>query len=300
MNFLVASALFKQINHAFQSLNPDEVRKMAEEPVVFGVLASAEQCVHDIQDFLLQTSGRDTCDFVTNDRSFLRITSVEDFGRATVGFSEHGIPHPAHFYAFDSMRPLLSARKLLDNHEDLWLPLASRFPGLRAEVSERLILKIARENTLFTVATAVPNIIPSVLTLPWSVGEFASDTAFLTMNQVRLSFLLAAAHGYEPGYNQQSLKITSIIGAAFGWRALARELVSKVPAGGGLVSKGIIAYAGTYAVGQGLLHWYREGKLLRRIDRRRLYEDAKTRSRNAVEQIVDRIIRTSRSVHETV
>ena len=39
---------------------------------------------------------------------------------------------------------------------------------------------------------------------------------------------------------------------AFGWRALARELVGHIPLGGGLIPKGAIAYAGTYVVGKGL------------------------------------------------
>ena len=43
-----------------------------------------------------------------------------------------------------------------------------------------------------------------------------------------------------------------IAGGAFGWRALARELVGKIPFGGGLLPKGAIAYAGTYLAGKAL------------------------------------------------
>jgi len=39
------------------------------------------------------------------------------------------------------------------------------------------------------VITALPDIIPSIVDLPWSIGEFASDTAFLTINQIRMAFL---------------------------------------------------------------------------------------------------------------
>ncbi len=161
-------------------------------------------------------------------------------------------------------------------------------------VSERLIWKIAKENTLFTVATSLPNVVPTVLVLPWAVGEFASDTVFLTMNQVRLSFLLAAAHGKEVSYDSQSVKIGSIAGVALGWRAIARQIVSKVPAGAGLVPKGLIAFAGTYVVGRALEHWFREGTPLGRAAQKEHFEDARRRGRAAVERIVDSAFSGSR------
>ena len=82
---------------------------------------------------------------------------------------------------------------------------------------------------MFTVATALPNVVPSIVSLPWAIGEFASDTAFLTMNQVRMAFLIAAASDCEVGYSKQRAQIASIIAAAFGWRAIARELVLEGP-----------------------------------------------------------------------
>ncbi len=261
---------------------------MVQRPVTFGVLAADEDCVDDIHEFLFPQLNH------FSNRNTLRIATEDDFHGATLGFSERGVPHPAHFYTFDRSDAKGSALTLLREHEDAWLPLASSFPGFRPAVSERLTWKVAKENTLFTVATAIPNVVPSVLTLPWAVGEFASDSAFLTMNQVRLSFLLAAAHGQEVGYDRQSLKIGSIIGAAFGWRALARQLASKVPAGGGLISKGLISFAGTYAVGRGLEHWFREGRLLGRAAQREYYVNAYRRGRGTVEEIVKHAIPTFR------
>ena len=265
---------------------------MVERRVVFGILAANEDCVDEIHDFLRAQGAESALGRI------LRIASEADFAQATVGFSEHGVPHPAHFYSFDRRDPSRSAASLLDEHESEWLPLARSFPGLRGAVSERLIWKIAKENTLFTVATGLPNLVPSILTLPWAAGEFASDTAFLTMNQVRLSFLLGAAHGHEIGYNQQCVKIGSIVGAAFGWKALARELVSKAPAGGGLVSKGLIAFAGTYAVGRGLEHWFREGNLLGRAEHRQFYVDAYHLGKDTVERIVKSAVLSSRTAKE--
>ena len=99
-----------------------------------------------------------------------------------------------------------------------------------------MVKKIAKENALFSLATALPDIVPFI-SLPWALGEFASDTAFLTANQIRMAFLLAAANDRDVGYHEQRGEIASIILGAFGWRALARELVGKIPWGGGLVPK---------------------------------------------------------------
>jgi uncharacterized protein (DUF697 family) len=119
-------------------------------------------------------------------------------------------------------------------------------------VVERIIHTVSKENALFAVATALPNVVPNFIELPWVVGEFASDTAFLTANQVRMAFQIAAACGKDVGLSKQKGTVLSIAAGAFGWRALARELVGKIPLGGGLIPKGVIAYAGTYVAGKGL------------------------------------------------
>src|SRR5206468_3420059 len=150
---------------------------------------------------------------------------------------------------------------------DLAIPLARNLIGFRAEVSRRIIKKVAKENAVFALATAVPDIIPFV-SLPWAIGEFASDTAFLTANQIRMAFILAAANDHDLGYREQKGEIGSIVLGAFGWRAMARELVGKIPMGGGLIPKAAIAYAGTRVVGLSLERFYRIGQAYTRDERR--------------------------------
>ena len=100
----------------------------------------------------------------------------------------------------------------------------------------------------------------------------------LTANQVRLLFAIGAAYGERVGYTAQWKEISSIIGAAFGWRSLARNLVSKIPFGGGLAPKGAIAYAGTYAVGEGARFFYATGRHMTRDEVsqlfKRMYDEA--------------------------
>ncbi|MBI1358400.1 MAG: hypothetical protein GC160_29035 [Acidobacteria bacterium] len=271
-----------------RTLNPNEVRAMADQEVCFGVLAADDAVAAEIFSFLLppglsQERARQA------GRMILRVGSEADFDACTVGFAEGGVPHPEHFYRFDLAAPQRGVRLILDEHEEDALALARWFQPFRGEVCERTIWKVCKENAMFTVATAIPNVIPTALVLPWAAGEFASDTAFLTMNQVRMAFLLAAASDHEIGYAEQKAQIGSIVAAAFGWRSLARELVGKIPAGGGLVSKGLVAFAGTYVVGKSLERFFSVGRDLTRAERTDYYEDAYTRGRDAVTEIVDRL-----------
>ncbi len=279
--------IIREIGAALRNLNPSEVRELADQPLTAGVLAADDAVYSRILSFLIPP---DTSEAKAQQAfcSILRVTSDEDFERCHFGLSEPGLPHPSHFYRFDPYEPAAVIPAIVEDHEERWIALARRFLPFREPVIRRIIWKISKENTYFTVATALPNVVPSVVTLPWAVGEFASDTAVLTMNQVRMAFLIAAASDSRIGYAEQSGQIGSIVSAAFGWRAVARELVSKIPAGGGLVSKGLVSFAGTYAVGVGLDHLLRVGRSLTREEKKHQYALAYQRGRGSVNEIVRR------------
>lgn len=286
--------IIREIGAAFRNLNPEEVRRMSERPISMGVLAADDDLYSLILSFLIppetsEAKARQAFDCI------VRIAEDQDFGRCDVGLAQSGIPHPEHFHAFEPRMPSATVKLILDDHEDLWVPLAKRFLPFREAAIQRIIWKISKENAYFTVATALPNVVPGIITLPWAVGEFASDTAFLTMNQVRMAFLIAAASDSDVGYKRQRAQIGSIVAAAFGWRAIAREMVSKVPAGGGLVSKGLVSFAGTYVVGVGLDRVLRFGRHLTREEKRQQYAYAFERGRQAVHQIVESLTALGRS-----
>jgi hypothetical protein len=89
-----------------------------------------------------------------------------------------------------------------------------------------------------------------------------------------MALQMAAAHDRTVGYGQQKMEIVAIAGGAFGWRALARELVGKIPLGGGLIPKAAVAFAGTYVVGLGLEKINRNGQGLSKWERREAYASA--------------------------
>jgi len=245
----------KQARAAFSLLNPDEVQSRGLHPVTFGLVASTEYGYGELEDFLLPSDTP----------ALQRAVSMSQVHRAgernvpskvDIVLYEPGIACNADAYTLNRNHPELTIERILEEHEELALPLARQFPVFRKAVVEDIIKSVARENALFAIATALPDVVPSLVEIPWAFGEFASDTAFLTGNQVRMAFQISVACGREAGISRQKAEILSIAAGAFGWRALARELAGKIPMGGGLIPKGAIAYAGTYAVGKGLEYVY--------------------------------------------
>jgi hypothetical protein len=214
-------------------------------------------------------------DPAVRDRALRAIHSVEgNADRYDIVLCEPGIAVPRNGYLFDRTDPAPVIPAIIAEQQDLELALARTFPAFRSSVAAGMIHRISRENALFALMTALPNIIPSFVELPWLAGEFATDTAFLTANQVRMALMLAAAHGREPGYAEQKVELLTIAGGAFGWRAIARELAGKIPLGGGLIPKAAIAFAGTWVVGLGLDKFYRTGSGLTRREKKAAWQRA--------------------------
>jgi uncharacterized protein (DUF697 family) len=268
----------KQARAAFGMLNPDDVRRRAGQAVRIGLVAFDSPGYAAMEDFLAPAA--------TPRESRLKL--LEQVYRAgdpgvpakmDLILYQQGIPCPDDAYLLRFDDPAGTIEEILRDHKDLELTLARQFVPFRKPVIERIIHAVSLENAVFAVAAALPNIVPNLGELPWAIGEFASDTAFLTANQVRMAFLIAAACGKEVGYTQRTVEILSIAGSAFGWRALARELVGKIPFGGGIIPKGAIAYAGTFAIGKGLEQYHLAGALYTRAQREEVYQAALDRGK---------------------
>ena len=243
--------LMKQAKAAFSLLSADEIRKQADTPVHFGLVADGSGAYAEMEEFLVP-STLPRPEWRQRMMQVHRANDADVPANVDIVLYEPGLPCPAGSYTFHRGHPEATCAEILHDKADLDLALGRQFLPFRRPVVERIIHMVAKENALFAVATALPNVVPNLIELPWAFGEFASDTAFLTANQVRMAFQIAAACGKDVGLGKQKGAVLSIAAGAFGWRALARELVGKIPLGGGLIPKGAIAYAGTYVAGKGL------------------------------------------------
>lgn len=280
-------SLFPQLRKAVASLNPNEVRDMAEQRVSIRLVAAQAGSYTAMADWLLPESLSPAKRAEASRMVYLEGEENKPDQFDLEIYAEDAIA-PVGAFIFRRGEPRRVVREILDKQEALGLPLARLFPPFREEVCSRLIHKIAIENATFSLATALPNIAP-MLGLGWAAGEFASDSVILTMNQVRLAFFLGAANDRPVGYGEQRTEVGSIIAGAFGWRAVARELIGKIPLGGGLIPKAAIAYAGTYMVGKSLERYYRFGYKYTRTERRAAYEEAFERGKQIASGLLERI-----------
>lgn len=268
--------LIKDIKTAYTNLDADAVRRTAEQHLTVGLVAQTDEAYRAMEYFLRPPAEGSIAS---------RIFRADDPSRPE-GFHlvlyDSAVPCPENAFIYSAADEARTIRDILDAKPELDLPLARNFEAFREPVIDDIVQRVSKENALFSIASALPNVIPTLFELPWAVGEFATDTVFLTMNQVRMALLLAGACGDEVGYVEQKAQIGLIIGGAFGWRAIARELAGKIPLGGGLIPKGAISYAGTYAVGASLKRYHLHGINLTLGERRKTYDAALERGRKVV------------------
>jgi hypothetical protein len=270
--------LLKDVKNAYANLKPGAVRDLAEKRVAIGIIASDNDKADFIRSYLGQTES-----------IVERVTESAPAGNFDLLLAEPEFPRPSGAFEFRFHDPERTVDEILDQRQELEIALARNYPAFRKNVVDRIVKRTSQENALFSIVTALPNVVPSFLQLPWAVGEFASDTVFLTMNQVRMAWMVAAANDHAVGYDDQKVELGTIVAGAFGWRTIARELAGKIPLGGGLIPKAAIAYAGTYVVGKGLERLHGTGKGLDRRERRELYDSAMAKGKEVAGRIAERL-----------
>lgn len=270
--------ILKQARAALSHLNPAEVRNDAARTVRVGLIAATNYRYAVMEEALVPADSSHQ-DRVRGMSALFRGGDPDAPASVDLVLYDEGIPAPKGAYMLYAQDLAATLEAILHDDAALELPLARQFPGLRTHVVDRIVQTISRENAMFAFATALPDVIPSLVEIPWAFGEWATDTAFLTANQIRMAFLISAACGREAGFAHQKVQILSIVGGAFGWRAIARELAGKIPLGGGLIAKGAIAYAGTFVVGKSLELLHRGQMTFPRGVKRSMYRDALERGR---------------------
>ena len=264
--------LMKQAKAALSLLSADEIQNQAATPLHFGLVADGSGAYAEMEEFLAPGSMPRE-EWRVRMKQVHRANDVDVPSNVDIVLYEPGLPCPTGSYTFHRDHPEQTVAEILADKSEFDLALARQYPVFRKQVVNRIIQMVSKENAMFAVATALPNVVPNLIELPWVFGEFASDTAFLTANQVRMAFQIAAACGKDVGLGKQKGAMLTIVGGAFGWRALAREMVSHIPLGGGLIPKGAIAYAGTYLAGKGLEYLHVHDGQPNAAQREQLYQE---------------------------
>jgi hypothetical protein len=283
------------VREALRNLNPHEVRESAHRPFQLELHASSPRMYEQMENFFAPAHTFSDSRRAGVSHLVRREASQDSASQTVIRIYEKGLAQDAgEGFTYDTMNPDRVVCDILERNSDLKLSLARQICPFREHVAKDVIWTVSKENALFSIATAAPSVVP-LLSIPWAAGEFASDTAVLTANQVRMAFMLAAASDRTVGYREQRAEIASLFAGAFGWRAIARELVGKIPFGGGIVPKAAVAFAGTYVVGASLERFYRVGYGFTPEERKQAYQQAIERGK----EIVGSLLRSDKQHRST-
>jgi uncharacterized protein (DUF697 family) len=288
----LAKAFWKTI----KSVSVKEIAREAERPFAVAVVGSPakRQELYDVlfpkaslDDILPERSLVRAFDSTSSDAGFPTESGAFDL-IIDAGGGRDEAPEGLKLFSLDEIGSWdLLAERLIEERPDLALSMARRFPGLRPLVSQRIIKETAIANAEFAMLSALPGIIPIIGAL-LPPGAIA-DILILTKNQGMMLFRLAAIHELPLDASSRSRDLAPLLANAFGWRAIARELVGGVPGGIGMVARGSIAYAGTVALGKGILKLYETGNQPTRAQINQFYREALDSAKGTILGISRRI-----------
>jgi uncharacterized protein (DUF697 family) len=151
---------------------------------------------------------------------------------------------------------------------------------LREPVCRKLIDDTCFINGAYSLTTGLAEI-NVVLDLPLNMA----DIVVLTKNQALMAYKIALAMGLPSDWRETVPKLATVVGGAFLWRQLTRQLIGLIPAYG-IIPKVAVSYAGTYAVGQAIYQWCANGEKLKPETFKSLYTEALERGREAARSLV--------------
>ncbi len=165
---------------------------------------------------------------------------------------------------------------------DELLSLGRRHPLVREAVADHLIRDTSRVNAQFAAVSSLPATLPFVGGLVGGVG----DMIVLTKNQVLLLFKLAGLYGRDLELGRELIvEVLPVVGSAFVLRSAARALLGMVPPLFGLLPKTVVAYSGTFLVGEMARYYYKHGRKPPPEFVGELREEGMRRAREALERL---------------
>ncbi|MGA2159375.1 MAG: zinc ribbon domain-containing protein [Dehalococcoidia bacterium] len=160
--------------------------------------------------------------------------------------------------------------------------MARYVPLLRAPVAQKLIDDMCLINATYSLTTGLAEIVP-FLDLPLNLA----DVIVLTKNQALMAYEITLAMGMQAEWRDTIPKMAAVIGSAFLWRQLGRYLAGLIPVIG-IVPKIVIAYSGTYVVGEAIYRWCANGEKLNPPELKALYAVALERGNEVARALIER------------
>lgn len=157
------------------------------------------------------------------------------------------------------------------------IALARNMPALRTAVFKHLVEETATANASYAFTTAIAESVP-ILSAPLNLA----DILVLTKNQLVMAYKIALGAGKSGRARDILGELLGVIGSGFLFRQGARQLIGLVPVVS-IVPKVVMAYAGTWAVGQAVVLWASKGQTVSAETIARFAKDARRRGRELAE-----------------
>jgi uncharacterized protein (DUF697 family) len=171
---------------------------------------------------------------------------------------------------------------MLRIYKEREIVLARNLPLFREPVSRKLIEDTCFINAAYSLTSGLAGI-NLLLTVPLNI----TDMVVLTKNQTLMTYKIALAFDLPADWRQTIHKLATVVGTAFLWRTIARQLVGLVPVFG-VVPKVAVAYAGTYAIGQAIYRWCANNEKVNPQTLKSFYFEALGRGREVARSIANR------------
>jgi uncharacterized protein (DUF697 family) len=192
---------------------------------------------------------------------------------------------PADDEAYLAKRFVPAILELLPNS---LVPLGRNFPLFRVAIARDLINETSLSNAAFAFSTSLAELVP-VLNIPFTI----TDMVVITKAQAFLVYRLGLTLGYSTRWQDYVREFGGVIGSGFLWRQLARYLFGLLPVIG-IIPKVVVAYTGTFVIGQVVLRWYLTGRHVSKAQFRELYRQATLQGRAVAYGMVEKVFRRRR------
>ncbi len=155
-----------------------------------------------------------------------------------------------HLYIYSTGKESSIFEKIIAENDHLKQALCYNFPVFRSIVARETMISVSKQNATWAAGTSIPNIAPGPHSLFYAPVELTSDFSVMTLNELRMTFILASISGRKVNPFRLVPEILIMMGGAKGAQVLATQLLGKVPAGAGTLLKAGVAFAFTYAIGE--------------------------------------------------
>ncbi len=163
-------------------------------------------------------------------------------------------------YLFDDTEREHLTTQILSNHPEVQFALAHKFPVFRPEMARSVIQDTAFQNAAWALFSGLPNTLPGPHLLLTSPLEGISDFTVLTLNEVKLLFELVGLSGKRVVPLYHVVEFAMIVGLGKLSETLAMQTVGRLSGRAGILTKGAIAYAFTWTIGEAVFMYINTGQ----------------------------------------